>query len=46
MYNNTQQIITGTVVIVSTVLLGFAVWSFYGKGKGGASPVRVVTEKL
>ena len=45
MYKNTQQIITGTAVIVSTVLLGFAVWSFYGKGKGGTSPAIAVVEK-
>lgn len=45
MYKNTHQIITGTVVIVSTVLLGFAVWSFYDKGKGGSSPAVAVTAK-
>ena len=43
MYRDTQ-IITGTVALVSTVLIGYALWSFYGRGRGSAA-VGVVAEK-
>ena len=42
-YRDTQ-IITGTVALVSTVLIGYALWSFYGRGRGSAA-VGVVAEE-
>jgi hypothetical protein len=42
MYKNKQQIISGAVCVVSTVLIGYVIWSFYGNRKGGAT---AVTEK-
>ena len=44
MYKNTHQMIAGSLVVLSTVLVGYAVWSFYGRGKGGSAPA-VVVEK-
>ena len=37
------QIITGAVTLVTTIVFGYAVWKFFGKGKGAAAATVVET---
>lgn len=40
--NKQTQMITGTLAIVTTAVIGYFAWSFYRGGKGSSAPVVVV----